>query len=159
MSTIGHEAGHEGLVQVKFSLGSDPDHSYRSEGLWTRNVGRGLFRIENIPFLVYGVSLHDLVRAKKRGAVLRFTRVAKYGGHSTYRVFLRAETVPEGGRVQRGERRLRKMGCSIERAGKTWFAVDVPPAVDVYAAYELMEKLEEAGVWEFEEGHCGHRAN
>lgn len=144
---------------MRFSLKPEPDHPYRSESLWAKNVGRGLFRVENIPFLVYGVSVHDVVRAKEHGGVLQFARVAKYGGHSTYRVFLKAETVPGDGRVQQGERRLRKMGCSIERAGKKWFAVDVPPEVDVYAAYELMEELEEAGVWEFEEGHCGHRAN
>ena len=35
-------------------------------------------------------------------------------------------------------------------------AVDVPPGVDVYAAYTLLEKGEADGIWYFEEGHCGH---
>ena len=35
-------------------------------------------------------------------------------------------------------------------------AVDVPPHADIYAFYEALQEGENAGQWEFEEGHCGH---
>ena len=35
-------------------------------------------------------------------------------------------------------------------------AVDIPPNVDIHKAYELLDYGEQAGIWGFEEGHCGH---
>ena len=35
-------------------------------------------------------------------------------------------------------------------------AVDVPPKADIYEVYSLLEAGEQNGVWEFDEGHCGH---
>lgn len=50
------------------------------------------------------------------------------------------------------------LGCTYESSKdpETVFAVDVPPEVDVHAAYGLLEDGERANVWEFGEGHCGH---
>jgi hypothetical protein len=45
-------------------------------------------------------------------------------------------------------------GCSYEEG--VVLSVDVPPSVDIYAVYDLLEAGEIAGVWAFEEGHCGH---
>lgn len=35
-------------------------------------------------------------------------------------------------------------------------SVDVPPPADMYAVYKALEEGESAGLWEFEEAHCGH---
>ena len=158
LAHTGEELGQE-YFRVRFKLDPDPEHRYKAEALWAKSLGKGLYRVENCPFLLYGVSFHDVVRARKRAGTLEFTGVAKRGGHSTYRVFLDGGVSPADERVLRGERRLRQMGCSIERATDTWFAVDVPAGADIHAVYEEMAGIEEAGVWGFEEGHHVHRAS
>ena len=51
---------------------------------------------------------------------------------------------------------LEKLGCTYERANRRLVAIDVPPRSDVYAVYAVLEDGEKDGLWEFEEGHCGH---
>jgi hypothetical protein len=53
-------------------------------------------------------------------------------------------------------RKLAELGCSYEQANATLLAVDVPTHVDIYAAYTVLEAGAHEGIWEFEEGHCGH---
>jgi uncharacterized protein DUF4265 len=52
--------------------------------------------------------------------------------------------------------RLQALGCTYEQASSHLLLVDVPPHADIYAVYVLLEEGENAGVWDFEEGHCGH---
>jgi Domain of unknown function (DUF4265) len=51
---------------------------------------------------------------------------------------------------------LEKDGCTFEGAREKLLAVDVPPRADIYGVYALLQRGEDAGAWEFEEGHCGH---
>jgi hypothetical protein len=153
----GEEFG-QGYVRISFKLDPDPERGYDAEALWARSLGKGLYRVESSPFLLSGISFHDVVRAKERAGALEFTGVARRGGHSTYRVFLDGSVLPTDERVMRGKSRLREMGCAIESATDTWFAVDVPPGADIAAIREVMALTQATGVWGFEEGHFGHKA-
>jgi len=56
------------------------------ETLWATAVGRGAYRIDNIPFFAIGVSLGDVIEAKAIDGLLTFVKVRKRGGHATLRV-------------------------------------------------------------------------
>lgn len=83
-----------------------------------------------------------------------FVEVVSRGGHSTYRIFVEEET--DEARFNEHRQPLEALGCTFERGDEKFLAVDVPKDADIYAAYELLERGEDEGVWAFEEGHCGH---
>jgi hypothetical protein len=51
---------------------------------------------------------------------------------------------------------LQAAGCSFEGVEGRLLAVDVPPRANIHHVYHLLQHGEDDGVWEFEEGHCGH---
>ena len=130
-------------------------HGSASESLWARDRGNGIYTLDNVPFYARGVSYGDSVRAVRRAdGLLWMERVTIRGGHSTYRLFLLHGTTFEEatGRLKEAL----NSGATIERARGSFFALDLPPQMDIYAAYALLERGEAAGWWDFEEGHCGH---
>jgi hypothetical protein len=144
------------LVKVRVDLAGDSWHGQSAEHLWAEPVPQGL-RLRNTPFYAYELSAGDVVQAdddEDGDRVLR--RIIERGGHSTYRLSLSDGLTDESGDFRRCWRPLEQLGVSYEGADKRYLAVDVPPEVDVHAAYELFELGEAAGVWDFEEGHCGH---
>ncbi len=145
------------LVKVHFPLPpQDRSQGVEAENLWAQNLGRDQFKLDNIPFYVYGVSCGDIVAAESAAGRLVFRRVIGRGGHSTYRLLIRDESGYEGEHFKRLRVQLEKLGCGYEVAKRRWIAVDVPPNTDVFAVYKLLESGETTGQWDFEEGHCGH---
>jgi hypothetical protein len=57
---------------------------------------------------------------------------------------------------QRAWRPLQNLGCTYEVGDRRLFAVDVPQDADIHHVYALLETGEADGIWDFEEGHCGH---
>lgn len=145
--------GH-GLVKVVFDLEPGAWHGYATETVWAEPVGGDRFRIRNVPFYAFGVSAEDIVVAAPSDEGLRFESVSLRAGHSSYRILV-LEGAPLGAFV-RYWTPLETLGCSYEKGKGLFFAVDVPPNTDIYEAYALFEKGEEDGIWDFEEGHCGH---
>lgn len=145
------------LVKVHFPLSpQDRSQGVEAENLWAMKLGRDKFKLDNIPFYVYGVSSGDIVTAEMADGRLVFRRVVERGGHSTYRLLVKDEAGFESEHFKRLRVQLEKLGCSYEVAKRRWIAVDVPPDTDVFAVYKLLESGEGAGDWDFEEGHCGH---
>lgn len=140
-----------GLVKVIFEVG-DREEGH-TESVWAKPEGEGRYKLCNSPFYVYGVSFEDVVFAKKEGESLLFTGVAATSGHSTYRI-----VVSDAGKSQLDARlsQLNGLGCTYE--GGPFLALDVPPESDIHHVYKLLEEGEHDGLWEFEEGHCGHPA-
>ncbi len=143
--------GHN-LVRVLFQLEPGAWHGIATERLWAEPVGHGRFRLRNTPFFAFGVSFHDVVFGEERKGQIMFSGVSLRGGHSTYRL------MPE--KTRRGDfprywAPLQELGCSYEEEGRV-LAVDVPPHANINEAYVLIEEGYSAGVWDFEEGHCGH---
>ena len=140
---------HSDLVRVLFHLEAGQESA--TERLWAESIGGGRYRLRNSPFFAFGVSAGDVVFAKDIEGETTFAGVSIYGGHSTYRL----KVVPGGDAEFRLYwTALQQAGCSYEQ-GQV-LAVDVPTGADIYEIYAQLEAGEAAGVWEFEEGHCGH---
>jgi|SRR5690554_3084289 len=145
------------LVKVVFFLGEDQWHGYETESVWAEKITDNRCRIRNTPFYAKGVSFEDVVFVQSKEGCLWFEETSIAAGHSTYRILLE-KSIPEGD-FAKYWRPLEKLGCSYESADSgemTLLAVDVPPNVDIHKAYELLDYGEQAGIWGFEEGHCGH---
>lgn len=145
------------LVKVVFFLGKNQWHGYESESVWAEKISNDRCRIRNTPFYAKGVSFEDVVFVREKNAGLWFEAVSIAAGHSTYRILLN-KSIPERD-FKKYWNPIENLGCSYESAdsGKMiLLAVDVPPNVDIHKAYELLDQGEQAGVWGFEEGHCGH---
>ncbi len=134
---------------VTFSL---DDGSY--ENLHAREVENDQFVLDNSPFYAFGVSWFDTVTVDRIGGRMFFHSVAKRGGHSTYRVRLAAPHTHDD--FMRNFAKLRGFGCSFEGSKlgeRLLYAIDVPPGANVAAVYKILEDMESAGDWEFEEAH------
>lgn len=139
-------------VPVLFSLGADDWHGHASESMWTESLDGERFVVLNTPFFVKGLSLDDEITAVLTDEGYRFQEVTRRGGHSTYRIILKAGAAPASEEIAR----LRAAGCSWEEGPGTLLAVDVPPAADIEEVYAALEVGAAAGIWDFEEGHVGH---
>ncbi len=132
-------------------------HGYVAESLWASRSSSG-YVVENVPFLVRGLSFGDIVEARRENGVLELTCVKHRGGHSTFRVYLADGVFEWGFPFRLAWRQIELLGCSFEQATDRLLAVDVPPSTDVRAVYALLEQGERNGVWNFEEGHFGQVA-
>ena len=79
------------------SGGSDPEQDWvmirlhgedgYSEGVWASPVGDDVYRLDNIPYFAYGLSLGDHVGAANNGeGPLRMVELVKPSGNRTLRV-------------------------------------------------------------------------
>lgn len=144
----------DAFVKVSFEL---PEGSpYGVESLWAEKMTEDEYRLDNSPFYVYGYSHQDVVKAIEVNGELVAQGSCLRGGHSTYRVFLSTGLDADSPETRDYWRRLKDLGCSYEGAYNRLFAIDVPPSADIFAVYRILEEGEKAGIWEFEEGHCGH---
>lgn len=142
----------ESDVRVRFPL--DEPELGESELLWGRKLTASAVRLDNVPLLVFGVSLGDVVRVDRMNeSYYSFAGVVERGGHSTYRVMLSDPSDPG---VRERLREVVILGCGYESLTPRFLALDVPPAVDVFRVYRLLEEGLDARAWTFEEGHCGH---
>jgi hypothetical protein len=145
------------LVKITFPLPlEDQAQGVEAENLWAQPLGGSRFRIDNVPFYIYGISSEDVVLANEVEGRLKFQEVATRGGHSTYRVLVKDSAGYESDGFQRLWTRLHELGCSYEVAKRRWITIDVPPTSDVFAVYRTLEEGSENGVWTFEEAHCGN---
>ena len=139
-------------LKVAFPVEQDGDHFV--ERMHAIQVGPNQFVLDNSPFYSYGISNGDTFRADLRDGDVVFSEVLRRGGHSTYRVKL-----PEGyshAHFLRHWQPLEELGCSYEGSSantKRIYAIDVPPGVDVFKVYGILEKGEEQRLWEFDEGY------
>jgi hypothetical protein len=82
-------------VKVNFKLDQDEDDypPFAWEGLWAESIGEGIYKIDNIPFYVQGISAGDVVHAEDSADGLTFDRVISKSENSTIRVILYSEDV------------------------------------------------------------------
>jgi hypothetical protein len=140
-------------VQVLFPLEANAWHGSATERLWAEEVEKGQFRLQNSPFYAFGVSFEDIVSATEVDGQLTYQRVLHRGGHSTYRLRLKANGI-DSPAFSRAWSQLQAIGCTYEEGPV--LAVDIPSSTNADAAYALLQSGEAAGLWAFEEGHCGH---
>lgn len=74
------------LVRVLFPI--EEEGLGEAEAMWGKIESRGVCELRNIPLLVFGISLGDWFTADGVEQPLRFRRVIRHNGHSTYRVMV-----------------------------------------------------------------------
>lgn len=145
----------DGLVRIVFELDASKWHGNARERLWAEPVGSGRYRLRNTPFFAFGVSFEDIVFSEERDGEIFFAGTSIAGGHSTYRLMLLVKRTDDS--FLKYWQPLQSLGCTFEEG--IVLAVDVPPSTDVHEAYRLLDAGEVAGIWSFEEGHCGHHVD
>lgn len=148
-------AGRANYNYVRVTAVLDPSEAkgFGSESLWAEPLGSDRYRIRNSPFFAYGISTEDIVIAKLEDQVLKVQNVILRGNHSTYRLKLNDKSISNPMFLKYWAP-LQVMGCTFEEGPV--LSVDVPPHADIYAVYDRLVAGEIEGVWDFEEGHCGH---
>ena len=128
--------------QSRVVIGVDDD----DETLGAVSLGDGRYRIDNVPFFAYNVSLGDVVEATGK-RLPRVQRVVEKSGHRTLRAAFSEEEGVEGPTARPLIEAIERLGCGYEGFAPMLLAIDVPPAVDVD---QVIAAVEEAGVdWEF----------
>jgi hypothetical protein len=118
------------------------------ENLWASRVKGSNYRLESIPFFVYGVAQHDVVAAKPdpEGRLV-FLSVVESSGNRTLRA--RCDDLDKDLNRKNGIiAALATMNCGVEEL-RSLLAINAPPEVDLapVTAYLLREGLS----WEY--GH------
>jgi len=149
-------------VKIDFDLSDIQEGNWPPtdfEGIWAVPLDDGNFRIDNIPFYVRSLSDHDIVAAHlTEHDKLVFDRVIARGGHSTYRIFLTDRAHHDKALLESWWMKLEELGCGYESVNDRYYAIDMPPKVEVSNVYRLLEEGEREGVWHFEEGfYAGDR--
>lgn len=148
------------LTKIFFQLERDQWHGYATESLFAEELADGKFRLENSPFFVKGVSFGDMINAVWSQDRYVFTKVIVHSGNSTYRVLFSKDA--DLSKLADYWKPLEKLGCTFEENNKLslkMLTIDVPSNADIYTVYRHLEAGVDAGVWDFEEGHCGHILN
>jgi len=148
------QAANDGLEKVWMELKKEWGWPYATESMWAKKLGDNLYALRNVPFYAYGLSYDDRVQTEIRDEVRHVIKVVDRGGHSTYRIFTGLGR--RNPAIHSLLERIHASGCEIEAANDKHVAIDIPPEIDVFSIYDLLEEAKKLGVWEFEEGHCGH---
>lgn len=126
------------LVKVLFVYDEDGN----IEGMWARQLGPTRFQLQNLPMLIDGLSLEDVVEALPTEDDPRphFVRVLyKSGNRTLWMVLSRPLNESAGSRAVL--RRLKALGCVCEGATQSFFAVNVPAHVLLGRVTDLLSEL------------------
>jgi hypothetical protein len=131
------------LVKVQFY---DSDVGY--ENLWSEPIGDGLYRLENTPFFVYGISRGDVVVAEPdEEGRLQFIKIREKSGNRTLRV--RSDRFPKSPRFRNQVRtKLSQLGADSEELRNRLLAINVLKGASLTPITDFL--TEEAKVsWEY----------
>lgn len=121
------------LIKIQFY---DPDIGY--ENLWAMPVSRSRYRIESIPFFIYGVSFRDIVSASPDAkGQLQFNKVVERSGNRTLRA--RSDTLSKNSAYRKKViADLKKLSCGVEELRSRLLAIDVPINTDLQAVTDYL---------------------
>ncbi len=120
------------------------------ETLWAHDLGSGRFRLDNLPWYAYGISVGDVVEAVAGdGGQLMFSRIIEKSGNRTLRIIL--QQIPGGEELtfesESALPMLIELGCGFEKANRRFIAVNVPAGVDLAVVTEALENTDVR--WEY----------
>lgn len=141
----------ENYVKIAFELQQDED-GYppdRYETLWAVTLEqKSLYRLDNIPLYVKGISSEDIVLAEPKEGRLEFVRLVQPSTNSVYRVFVTSDSD-----VQAARDTFRALGCESEQSYvPTLFTMEIPGSVSIIPVEALLEEGAASGRWEYENG-------
>jgi uncharacterized protein DUF4265 len=134
-------------VKLLFRVPNE-DGSFEIETLWAYNLGEDRFKIDNFPFYAYSVSADDIVYAPfdPDEGHPTFQKILTKSGNRTIRVIFDAP-VETGNRSDEVLQGLVAIGCGYEGANSKYFAVNIPPVVDLNAVRDYLIKC--GAQWEY----------
>ena len=145
----------DNLKKITFELDQD-ENGYppdKWESLWASDEGEGLYRVDNIPFYVYGISSGDLISAKDDDGELIFTKLVQPSSNTVFRLY-----VSDAAAMQTIRDRFQALGCESELSNlPKLVAVEVPGNVSFAPVAAFLEQGEESGQWKYDEGVFRHQ--
>lgn len=137
-------------VKIRFRF-TDSAGNAEVETLWALPHTGG-HELDNIPFYVKDLALHDLVAATPHPAgTLEFSALIRASGHGTVRLWFASE-----GDVPQVRDELKRKGCASEVSDlPRLVAVDVPPSVPYANVKAYLDEGEAAGKFEYQEACLG----
>ena len=148
----------EDHIKVLFELKRDEDGypPADTEGLWGEPLGNNLFKINNVPFFVKGISCEDVVEAEPDSeGELRYRALVRPSAHNTLRVILFRQSPdprPLEERVADLRRQLERVGCSTELSHMPGLVAVDTDSASINRALGVLQSGEKANLWEYEEG-------
>ena len=129
-------------AKVLFRVPND-DGTAEVETLFAFSLGQDRYKIDNCPFYAYYISLHDIVHAPfdDGEGFATFQEVVSKLGNRTVRVIFDPPVEP-GNRSAETLNALAALGCGYEGANPKYFAVNVPPQVELQAVQALLMERE-----------------
>ena len=129
----------DGMCKIRL-FGSRPEDT---ETLWAFELGDGRYRLDNLPWFAYRVSVGDVIGAYLgEDGILVMTEVLEKSGNRTVRVI--GETDETNGhwtaRFATLMQKLQELGCGYEGANPRYLAVNVPAGVDLEQVGALLDK-------------------
>jgi hypothetical protein len=143
------------LVKLRFLLTREEGGwpPAESEALWAEPLGDDLYRIDNTPWFVFGVSADDVVKAMAGSdGVLWGIEPVRRSGRQTVRIITRS-----GAPMHRDSaavvRLFEPLGVRSEVMERPvpMVALDVPADVPLQPVKELLRQGETDGWWDYEE--------
>ncbi|KLD73587.1 DUF4265 domain-containing protein [Xanthomonas hyacinthi] len=141
--------------KVVFDIKQDADGypPVTQEGLWSRLLPNGNFVIDNIPFYVAGISSEDEIEAESIDGELRFKKLLKPSGISTFWLIL---ADPETNAKVRAH--LEYLGCKSEYNQYIGLiAVEIPSSTPIHPFLDYIMEEKENGTLDFEESALRHK--
>lgn len=117
----------------------EEDGTASVETLWAHDLGSDQYRLDNLPFYAYSVSLQDVVYAPYDPNEGRptFERVISKSGNRTIRISFDAPVESDSASQQILDL-LVALGCGYEGASKKYVAINIPPDVDLSSVCNLL---------------------
>ena len=114
------------------------------ETLWAEPLPDGHYRIDNIPFEIFNISLGDVLVGSERNDMLYADALYEKSGNQTVRI-----KVPDGLSSPTGVSVIQALdgfGATYETYGDTVLSANVPPAVDFEEVRLKLTLLERDGI-------------
>ncbi|WP_395685345.1 DUF4265 domain-containing protein [Caenimonas koreensis] len=139
----------------------DEDGSAEVETLWAFELGSDRYRLDNLPFYAYGVSVADVVLAPfvVEEGFPTFQRVLEKSGNRTIRVIFEPP-LAVGNQSRDLLDQLVALGVEYEGANSTYVVLNIPPKVDFQGVVTVL--LDAHVQWEhadptYDEVHADER--
>lgn len=135
------------LADLRVAL---PNHAFASEErLWAEPRGDHQFTLCSSPRYAYGLHFGDVVIATlEDDGVLEIRRVARPGGHRTFRVTFLRSALPRVRAPMLDD--LAELGVACEGCTSGPVAIDVPPDVDIEPVRAQLEAWQRDGLVQYE---------
>jgi hypothetical protein len=125
--------------RIHFPLVRDEDGypPFSVESLWGIETVSGTYRIDNLPFYVYEISLGDEVSAYMKEKELIFNCLLKKSSNSTIRIFSKNENL-----LIELKNKLENLGCTWEFSNtKSLSSINIPNTVEIKAVENIIKEF------------------